>query len=206
MTGNPGQPEQHSSGVAAAVVVGNPTPPLPDAASAAATDAPVAPVAPAAPVAPVNPAGQPYALEMIYAAEGRRAYADEPADLVDVLAPGYRDGDEAARWKHRLHLAARYQVLIQAEMNTDPAYASLPIDQQQTLSSDRSVPPNPATWDCPIPLVLIATHYQPAGPLARPRDADGLPPNVWWIDPSDEWTLLATLTDLGAVQVNTRTT
>lgn len=151
---------------------------------------------------PTKRDGSLYRYEMLHSGTTRRSYADTPAALLDVLAPGYADADADKQWRTRLTLAATAQVTVQASLNLNPVLASLPQAQQRILQAPRHNPPVIATWDCPIPLVLIATDYFPAGKLPAPSVSDGMAPNVLWLDPSDDVTLLNSLNDLNVIVLN----
>ncbi len=155
---------------------------------------------PAGPVppAPRGPAGRPYRYEMVHAGR-RRVYADDPVDLVAVLAPGYREMDAQARSVARRALAVRAQTTTQAVLNTAPVFTRCTRAQQLILSGPRHEPPVVPSWDCPVPLVLVATDYQPIGRCPRPQPVAGMLPNVLWIDPSGEVSLLGGLAELGVI-------
>lgn len=152
--------------------------------------------------APTRPDGTPYRYEMLFAGMTRRAYADDPADLLDALVPGYTDGNHDQQWTNRLGLAARAQVLAQAVANEHAHFTRATATQRKILSGTRHEPVIVAHWDCPVPLVLIATDYQPAGKAPRPQPHAGMPPNIIWIDPSDEWTLLESLHNVGVIALH----
>jgi hypothetical protein len=157
------------------------------------------------PAAPTRPDGTAYRFEMLHAGATRRAYADTPGALLNVLVGGYADADDGEQWQSRLLLAARAQVLAQATVNAGEAFGRCTTRQQEILTGSRYEPPVVAAWDCPVPLVLIACYYMPAGLIPPPRAQDGMPPNVLWIDPSDDWSLLGSLHDLGVLAVHETT-
>lgn len=157
---------------------------------------------PSALVAPTKADGSAYRYEMLHAGLTRRVYADDLPDFLDTLISGYGNAGHAEQWALRLALAARAQVYTQAILNTSPAYRQVTSVQRTILSGPRNTPVVVAHWDCPIPLVLIATDYQPAGLEPRPRPLAGMPPNVMWIDPSDEMSLLASLDEIGFVALH----
>jgi len=154
------------------------------------------------PDAPRRPDGSTYRYEMIHAGGTRRAYADTATALTAALIEGYLDLDAAGQWHARLALAARAQVAVQAHLNTADSFHRATSQQQEILNGPRHEPPVVAAWDCPIPLVLVATHYEPAGLCPRPRALDGMPPNVIWIDPSDDLSLLGSLHDVSVIALH----
>jgi hypothetical protein len=157
------------------------------------------------PDVPLRADGRPYRFEMIYAGGGLRAYADEPAELVDVLSPGYGEltGDDERR-DARVGLVLDAQVRVQALLAT--ADAGEPLrdcteEERAVLLGGRHVPPSPATWTAPVPLVLVSAFYRPAGTLPRPEGPAEL---QIWLDPADDWTLLVSLHEAGVIQLAAR--
>lgn len=152
---------------------------------------------------PTTADGTLLAYELIYAGGTRRVYADALDAFMDVLLPGYDTWDEQRRWEQRLHLAVRAQVVVQAEANTHDTFRLVPPDKQAVLQGTRHEPPSPVSWSQPIPLVLVASFYAPAGKIPRPVREQGMEPNLIWIDPSDETSLLESLHDTGYLTLNT---
>lgn len=152
---------------------------------------------------PTRPDGSLHRYELLYAGHTRRVYADTEAALIEVLIPGYQDLTEQHRWEARLAYATRAQVIAQAGLNTAEVFGSLSLAERTILSGPRHQPPVVSTWDCPIPLILIASYYAPAGPNARPVRAQGMAPNVIWLDPSDDETFLRSLHDIAVISLHT---
>lgn len=152
--------------------------------------------------APLHADGTRYRFEILHAGFTCRDYADTYTDLVDILIPGYLDMDERTRWEARLAYLTRAQVVAQACLNTADAFHTLTDTQQQVLQGPRHVPPVVAIWDAPIPLILIATYYAPAGKAPRPARDQGMEPNVIWVDPSDDTTFIESLHDIGLVSLH----
>lgn len=140
--------------------------------------------------------------EMVYAGGTRRVYADTEEALVGVLVDGYQTMTELERWNARLHYMIRAQVIAQAVLNADDAFASIAPAQQVVLQGPRHTPPVVATWTERVPLILVATFYKPAGTNPRPVREQGMEPNVIWVDPSDDATFLASLHDIGVVSLH----
>ncbi len=156
------------------------------------------------PIPPAKADGRPYLHEMIYAGGARRGYADDAADLVNMLTPGYTAlTTTGERAEARLRLALDVQVRLQAELATGDALAECTEDQRTTILGGGRTPPSPATWTAPVPLVLITSFYRPSGRLTRPQ---GPPELQIWLDPDDDWTLLTSLHATGAITVGTRST
>ncbi|MFB4289865.1 hypothetical protein ACBI99_19650 [Nonomuraea sp. ATR24] len=153
------------------------------------------------PAAPAGPDGLPYRFEMIHAGGRLRGYAGEPAELVAMLVPGYAElPGEDGRAAARVRLALDLQVRLQAELAAGRLGACT-AEERAVLLGPRHEPPAPARWTAPVPLVLVAAFYEPAGPLPRPSGPAGL---QVWLDPADDWTLLTSLHTAGLITVNAR--
>ncbi|MET8867939.1 hypothetical protein ABZW11_33825 [Nonomuraea sp. NPDC004580] len=153
------------------------------------------------PAAPRHPDGTPYRYEMIHAAGALRGYADEPAELVAMLIPGYGAlGDDSERAVARIRLALDVQVRLQAELAAGRLGECGP-EERAALLGGRHEPPTPAEWTAPVPLVLITSYYRPEGTLPRPS---GPEESQVWLDPADDWTLLTSLHAAGVITVGAR--
>ncbi|WP_049570417.1 hypothetical protein [Nonomuraea sp. SBT364] len=147
-----------------------------------------------APAAPVKADGRPYRFEMIHAGGARRGYADDPAELIDMLIPEPPEDGTA-----RVRLALDMQVRLQAELAAGRSLDACTEAERAVLLGPRHEPPAPARWTAPIPLVLVSTFYQPTGALPRPSGPADL---QIWLDPADDWTLLTSLHAAGLITVN----
>lgn len=155
------------------------------------------------PPAPTRPAGGPYRFCMIFDAGRRRAFADTARDLLPLLIADYpAQGSPVAAAAARLEYAVRCQTALQAQLLADP-YALRHCDptERQLLMSSRAEPPQIQRWSGPVPLVLVTTFYAPTTFRPRP-EADG-GAEVWWIDPSEELTLLQDLHRYGLLHLST---
>jgi hypothetical protein len=154
------------------------------------------------PPAPTCPDGTPYRFEMIFDGGGWRAYADEPADLVAQLIPGYGDLDSpVARAEARIAYATSAQVALQANLNSERGLDGCDEQERLVLLGPRHQPPAPLVWRAPVPLVLVTTFYRPQGALHTP--ATEPPGEIWWIDPGDDITLLTSLHRTGLITLAT---
>lgn len=131
-------------------------------------------------------------------------YANTVTDLVAALIPGYSDDHDLAleqRWRFAvLRADARQAELAVAAVERDHHLLDR-LDEEATtalFTTRAEVLDVPAAWDCPIPLVLIATDFEPYTDQPRP---DG---NVLWVDPADERSLLISLTAAGDLAFYTR--
>lgn len=146
------------------------------------------------PAAPTKPDGTRYRFELIDPDDRWRAYADEPADLVAELIPGYADADDGDRAAARLSMARRLRAGFQAELMASVDGREY-TDEQQLALRGTGDPAAVTTWTTQPPLVLIEGPYRPAGPLPRP--AAQPPAEILWIDPADDEALLRSLHYLG---------
>jgi hypothetical protein len=163
------------------------------------------------PPAPTHPDdGHPYRFELIYAGGRLRAYADHPAELVEVLTgqPGYPELDDPARYGVRLRAAVDAQVRLQAELNDEHGLDGCTPTERALLLGARDVPPQLEEWGAGVPLVLVDGFYQPQGDLPRPTstlaDVDQ-PPNLVWLRVGDDLELLESLHHAGYLQLHEST-
>jgi hypothetical protein len=154
------------------------------------------------PAAPVKADGRPYRFEMIHAGGTLRGYADDSADLVAMLVPEYaRPATDAERATARVRLALDLQVRLQAQLAAGHPLDACTEAERAVLLGGRHEPPAPARWAAPVPLVLVSTFYQPAGPLPRPSGPEEL---QVWLDPADDWPLLTSLHLAGLITLSAR--
>lgn len=127
-------------------------------------------------------------------------FSDHLSDLVGAVIPGYSavtDDESAllARWQCAAATATEVQQLIAAGEGLDPSLESE--DVLTAIFTDRALPlPVEATasrWEHRVPLVLLATDYEPFTPAAKPSG------NVRFIDSSTERAFLRSLADLGVL-------
>ncbi|GGQ02591.1 hypothetical protein [Streptosporangium pseudovulgare] len=151
----------------------------------------------APPSEPLKDDGTPYAYEMI---DGWwRVYADDPAELVAELIPGYAaPAGEEERAAARLRLAVDFQVRLQARLAVDGNLDACTPEEQEVILADRAEPPAPPAWNAAVPLVLVTSHYEPHAPRLRPRAPAGA---VIWLDPADELSLLTSLAGAGLIRL-----
>lgn len=151
---------------------------------------------------PVSPTGSLFRYALVRGE--MTSFSDDLSDLVGAVIPGYSSliDDEAAllaRWQCSAATATQVQQLIAAGEGLDPAVESE--DVLTAVFTDRA---NPlpvelvgASWDHPVPLVLLATDYEPFTSAARPSG------NVRFIDSSTERAFLRSLADLGVLSFYT---
>jgi len=137
-----------------------------------------------------RPDGTLYRYELIDPDDRWRVYADEPADLVAELIPGYVEAAATDRAVARESMAQRLRAAFQAELLA--ATGADELTEQQRLAFDGAAT---TTWTGSTPLVLVEGAYAPAGPLPRPVAEP--PAQILWIDPSEDGALLRSLHYLG---------
>jgi hypothetical protein len=135
-------------------------------------------------------------------------FSDDMSDLVGAIIPGYSavtDDEEAllARWRCAAATATEVQQLIAAANGLDPSVESE--DTLTALFTDRGelVPDGligPGGWTHQVPLVLLATDYEPFTSTPKPGG------NIQWLDSSTERAFLRTLSDLGVCMFYTHDT
>jgi hypothetical protein len=138
---------------------------------------------------------------------------------------------EGERYFHRLRYAVGVQVQVQSFILSEVEPGDDVTDEEwAVLAAPRDVPPQATVWECPVPLVLVETYYEPDGELPRPKGqprtgtsqnqkgaADGtgagadntpgaggdgnLDANIIWINPIAELELLESLHQCGYVSL-----
>ncbi|MGR6997647.1 hypothetical protein ACU686_05355 [Yinghuangia aomiensis] len=101
-------------------------------------------------------------VEVRYA--GRRLRAKTPEGILELLIESYREctGD-ARRLSARLDYACRARVDIQSLLMAGEMFAYSTPDESRVLRDRGPAPEPPPEWHCAIPLVLVASFYEPAG-------------------------------------------
>ena len=136
--------------------------------------------------------------------DGETIYSHTVSELLTALVAGYSDDHDVAleqRWRLAVVRANALQadLAVRAVEENHHLMGRLSEEQLTALFSSRAeVIDAPATWDCTIPLVLIATDYEPYTDRPAPQG------NVHWIDPADERSLLLSLTAAGDLAFFTR--
>ena len=158
---------------------------------------------------PLHSDGTKYRYEMIYDGSASRAYADTMPELIGALIPEYASiatAEEADL--ARVLFAVRAQVELQAHLIAGAgAGVRLDGDERALLLGRRDTPPAVTSWAHEIPLVLVATYYEPVGPLPRPigisDPATGESDvNLVWLDPVDEVAFIESLAFAGVITVS----
>lgn len=123
---------------------------------------------------------------------GRRLRAMTPDGILGLLIESYRDcTDDAQRFSARLDYACQARVDIQSLLMAGEMFEYSTPDESRVLRDRGPAPEPPSEWRCATPLVLVASFYEPAGELARPRTSE--PGQIWWIDPMTASSLLVAL-------------
>lgn len=155
------------------------------------------------PPVPMHDDNTPYRFEMICNGFTDRVYGDTADELLSFLVRGYSRMSDAERLSARLHLAARVQTSVQADINYSHDLDQCSPEEQVILFGTRAVPPDVATWTCPVPLVLIDVFYEPDGTLPRPMGELDVaePSNVLWLSPYDSYEFVVSLAEIGFIDL-----
>jgi hypothetical protein len=150
--------------------------------------------------------GRPYPLGMVMPDGEDFCYADSMRDLICALIPEYeREQEESEKAFLRIVLADRAATIRQAEILVDCDPGSLSESEWATLTAPKTGPDSAsaAWWRSAVPLLLVSTSYEPYTPRPRPAsNQDGVKPdNLFWIDPTDEESLIESLHSVGYVRV-----
>ena len=148
------------------------------------------------PTPPVKQDGSAYRYEMIHGTT--RTWADTATELLAAIVPEHADlDDEDARARARLTLAIGVQVRLQAMLAVSGDLTSCRAEDREVLLGTRTQQPAVESWDAPVPLVLVASYYQPYTSLPGPVQVD--PGEVIWLDPSSDEALIASLARAGVI-------
>lgn len=132
-------------------------------------------------------------------------HADTLTELVADLIPGYsEDAGEALEQRYRAAVVyadgmqAQFAAERQGSGQLDPAALSEP-ELTAIFASRSELAPIPGdVWEHEVPLVLVATDYEPYTDRVKPVG------NVKFVDPANERTFLGSLSDLGALTLFVR--
>jgi hypothetical protein len=81
--------------------------------------------------------------------------------------------------------------MVQSLLNAGEPFERCLDEERLILMENGDSPPLVTQWRSPVPLLLVASFYQPVGEIPQPRvDRPG---QVWWIDPTTSRSLLETL-------------
>jgi hypothetical protein len=148
---------------------------------------------------PEPPQGQTFGYEMIFDAGKSRAWANDAADMLDALSPGYLNADAAERLRARYRLATHVIAITQGLLLADHI-GDLQADP--TLSAAFATgggQPDITVWASPIPLIVLDLHYAPFTERLRPEaTAAG---NLLWFQAYDEEEMLTSLHQSGFISL-----
>jgi hypothetical protein len=162
--------------------------------------------APLPEVLPVHEDGTPFAFAAFLGEN--IIMGDSRTDIVAGIIDGYGDIPDTeeghlealvARYEFAVGTADIHQQIIAAEKLNSGEFDHTVEDEgilTSIFSSRRERQPEMASWDHPVPLVLVGTDYAPYTTLPRPEG------NVQWIDPYNETTLLASLAALDLIELH----
>lgn len=150
---------------------------------------------------PTAPAGSRYRYALVRS--GLTTFADTLGELIAAVIPNYGAGDDEsamlARWASLVATVNDVQQLHAAALGLDPGNETE--DALTAIFHDRTQPlPRGVVgdrWDHRVPLLLLATDYEPFTDLVPPSG------NVTLLDSSTERSYLESLTTLGVAQLYT---
>lgn len=163
---------------------------------------------------------------MYFDGNSKIAYSDSPAELLELLIPGYSDMSEEQRLDARLSRAINLQAVTQAqivlslsqddkdqlkewelkalrgEYNDQDSYAIRGFWKEnlpeETNPEDVSEGDQLDVWESQIPLVLIDAAYKPWSDIEPPLgNPEGS--NIVWLKPVDEIDFLLSLTSINYI-------
>lgn len=136
---------------------------------------------------------------------GDTVLAESVTEVVQELVENYDPSDPEKAFLQRLDWVERATGLQQGLLAVAAANeGTLDIDTigedaLTALFADRSEPAEVLVWDFEVPLLHVASHYDPYTERPRPVGA-----NVHLIDPYTELTLLLSLASAGSLEVSFR--
>lgn len=178
------------------------------------------------PDVPFKENGEFYNYIMYYEDNRYIAYADDPAELLEIVIPGYEEMSPEQRLDARLSMALRMQALVQAQIvvslneeerrgladwelkalkgdyNEDQPYQIRGFWKERlpegTKPDDVPEDDRMDVWTSEHPLILIDAAYMPWTNVAPPLgNPEGT--NIIWLRATDEVEFLDSLTDIGYV-------
>lgn len=154
---------------------------------------------------PVHEDGTPFAFGMAY--QDRAILADTRTELVEDLVKGYSElpdndaGNEEAlvkRYETSVHVADQFQQIIAAQA-VDEGKFDTRNESEETLTALFTPRGEKlgeiAPWNHVVPLVLIRTDYAPFTEVPLPEG------NIQWVNPYTETTFLASLSEIGVIEL-----
>ena len=156
-------------------------------------------------VAPLQENGQGYRYCLYTPGYYDVAFADDYIDLLAVLIHGYRELNDDDQTVARIRYATSAAARTQAALILDKPEITISKAEMDILMAPRALPqPRADWWTCEMPLVVVTTSYEPYTKVPRP--ASGLgdvanADNLWWIDPTDEESLLTTLNQMDYIRL-----
>lgn len=159
-------------------------------------------------VAPLTAAGGSYAMCWTEPSTGDRVFAETAEDLLAYWIDGYRDSDTGGRATLRARHAVTIRAQLAAQLVIDADLAGSPAtpEEEAVLLSDLDQLPDLATWDSPVPLVLLEGMYRPFTDRVPPISGiDGdvkEPSNIIWLRNAHPEAYLQSLARAGVVQLD----
>lgn len=145
-----------------------------------------------------DPAQVEFSYRLVMTTDRHQVFANEAADLLDDLIPGYAAADKERRVDLRVaHVKAVHSWEAGKRVaGADYEGIVLTPDQRAALLAPAGRPPQLQVWDGPIPLTLLWSVYDPD---TRPVAADGC--QILWLRPALEGQYLRSLARVGHIQL-----
>ena len=138
-------------------------------------------------------------------AAGTLHLAETATEMVAAGLPGYTgidDDDEAlyARYDSLVELAEVLQNHLASQACADGRWDPSEADEDElsAVYGPRDTPSSLATWAGVVPLVAVATDYQPFTDRPAPSG------RIIWVDPSSELSYLRSLHTIGVIELFVR--
>jgi hypothetical protein len=137
-----------------------------------------------------------YRYQMVYGQGRQRVMADDPADLLSHLIPGYLDFPPELRPALRTSHAEESLHRLQQRINVAYGLDDVDSDEWRLLTTRHAGPVVIDAWSAPVPLVLVNTHYAPYTEQSRPEERGG---RIVWLDTTDDETYLNSVALAGEI-------
>lgn len=145
-----------------------------------------------------DPAGVEISYRLAMTTVRHQVLANEAADLLDDLIPGYAGADKERRVELRVAHVKAVRSWEAGKRVADADYGGVVLtpDQRAALLAPAGRPPQLQVWDGPIPLTLVWSVYDPD---TRPVAAEGC--QILWLRPALEGQYLRSLARVGHIQL-----
>ncbi|WP_157240049.1 hypothetical protein [Catenuloplanes japonicus] len=133
---------------------------------------------------------------MVYGQGRQRVMADDPAELLSHLIPGYLDFPPELRPALRVSHAEEALHRLQQRINVAYGLDDVDSDEWRLLTTEHGGQVVIDAWSASVPLVLVDAHYAPYTEQPRPEERGG---RIVWLDTTDDETYLNSVALAGEV-------